>query len=387
MDGEGQSGCRLFKISIGVASAFWVLDAAAGAFVLYPGTGLLAHLWPEDAKALLLRLFVVSVLVAFGFHANTAVSNRRRDARKLRLGRRMFERCSDGIVVTDPDWRIVDVNAAFEELSGCHREELLGANPSFLASGRQDEQFRRKVLESVAGTGHWDGEVWDRRKDGEIHPQWVSIDTVFDDSGRVTHHFAFVKDISKLKARHEELVSLAYRDPLTHLPNRRLFDDRLGQALNIAERAGSAIAILFIDLDGFKRVNDTLGHRAGDELLLAVAERIRTLTRSADTLARLSGDEFVLMLTDIRHGAEIRVAEKLCEALSGPFRFDGQDWSVGASIGIARYPQDADCGPELLRRADAAMYEVKRNGRGHFRYYSDGNGDGATRVVAADAGR
>lgn len=379
MEGEDRSRCRLFKISLVVACAFWVLDAAPDAIVFYPEQSWSSNLWPSDSKVLWKRVFVAAALVAFGFGADVVVGGRRRDSRKLLLGRRIFERSSDGILVTDPESRIVDVNAAFEELSGYRREELLSRNPSIFYSERHDEEFYRRVLEAVADTGHWDGEFWDRSKNGEIRPKWVSIDTVFDDAGRVVNYFAVVKDISKLKAQHEELVSLAYRDPLTHLPNRRLLDDRLGQALNIAERRGTAIAVLFIDLDGFKRINDTLGHRAGDELLQAAAERIRALTRSADTLARLSGDEFVLMLTDIRkRGAEALVAEKLCEALRRPFRFDGQDWSVGASIGIARYPQDADCASELLRRADAAMYRVKRNGRGHYRYY--GGTAGSTRA-------
>lgn len=372
MDGENRLGCRLFRVSLLVACAFWMVDAAADAYVFSTGRSWSSHLWPTDPRTLWMRLFVVGLLIGFGLHANRRVSERQRDARKLRLGHRIFERSSDGIIVTDPQSRIVDVNAAFEDLSGYSRKELVGQSLSIFSSARHDEAFYHQMWESVARTGHWDGEVWDRRKNGEIHPKWVSIDTVYDDSGRVTNHFAIVKDISKLKAQQEELVSLAYRDPLTHLPNRRLLDDRLAQALKIAERSGTAIAVLFIDMDGFKRINDTLGHRAGDELLLAVAERIRALTRSADTLARLSGDEFVLMLTDIRKsGAEALVAEKLCEALSRPFRFDGQDWSVGASIGIARYPQDADCASELLRRADAAMYQVKRNGRGHYRYYGD----------------
>jgi diguanylate cyclase (GGDEF)-like protein/PAS domain S-box-containing protein len=376
VDGEDRSRCRLFKVSLVVACAFWMLDAAADAIVFYPEQSWPSHLWPADTKVLWTRLLVAIVLVAFGLRANAVVSGRKRDSRKLLLGRRIFERSSDGIVVTDPESRIVDVNAAFEELSGYRREELLGRSPSIFHSERHDEEFYRRIWDCVARSGHWDGEFWDRRKNGEIHPKWVSIDTVFDDAGRVVNYFAVVKDITKLKAQHEELVSLAYRDPLTHLPNRRLLDDRLGQALNIAERRGTAIAVLFIDLDGFKRINDTLGHRAGDELLLAAAERIRALTRSADTLARLSGDEFVVMLTDIRkEGAEALVAEKLCGALSRPFRFEGQDWFVGASIGIARYPHDADCASELLRRADAAMYRVKRNGRGHYRYYGEAAGN------------
>ncbi|HEY3352926.1 MAG TPA: EAL domain-containing protein, partial [Polyangia bacterium] len=284
---------------------------------------------------------------------------------------RVFADAADGIVITDRDAGIVDVNAAFCATTGFGREELIGQNPRLMKSDRHDAGFYARMWQQLAATRHWQGEVWDRRKNGEVYPKWLTISALADEAGRVLHYVGISSDISAVKRSEEDLERLAHYDALTGLPNRILFRDRLQQALNQAERAGSMVALLFLDLDGFKAVNNKLGHRAGDLLLTRVGARLGVCLRASDTVARLGGDEFTIVLPDVTDSdAAAVVGRKILDSFTNPFQLEEHEVSVSTSVGIALYPQDGHEVDELLKSADAAMYNAKEAGRNAYRFFS-----------------
>ncbi|MGM0594303.1 MAG: EAL domain-containing protein [Pseudomonadota bacterium] len=300
------------------------------------------------------------------------ITERKRIQQELRLTAEVFKNTSEGIVITDPSARIIDVNPAYCEITGYRRDEIIGHNPNRIKSDRHDADFYRHMWHCLNTEGHWVGEIWDRRKNGEVFPKWLSINAVRDDAGELTHYVGTFSDISQLKGVERELEYMAYYDPLTGLPNRVLFKDRMEGALSRCRRNGSRCAVLFLDLDRFKLINDTLGHSAGDELLVEVAKRIKNALRESDTIARLGGDEFTLLLTELQSAdAAALVARTVIELLSRPLTLQGDELRVGASVGIAIYPDDGDNYSTLTRHADAAMYEAKEAGRAQYRFFSE----------------
>jgi diguanylate cyclase (GGDEF)-like protein/PAS domain S-box-containing protein len=290
-----------------------------------------------------------------------------------KLTARVFENAAEGVMITAPDGTILDVNRAFTQVTGYTREEAVGSTPRLLKSGRHDEQFYLRIWEALRREGHWNGEIWNRRKNGETYPEWLSINVVEDEAGAVSHYVALFSDITTTKRNEERLDRLAHYDPLTGLPNRTLFRERLEQALALAERRGAPLGLLFIDLDRFKMVNDTLGHGAGDQLLAEVARRLRRCLRRSDTAARLSGDEFVTILAEV-DGAEgaKEVARKILTTMAYPFEVGGQEVFVTTSIGIAIYPHHGTDAESLVKAADLAMYDAKERGRNNYRLHQSG---------------
>lgn len=287
---------------------------------------------------------------------------------QLRQAAKVFESTTDGAMITDVDGRIQAVNRAFLDITGYKEQEVLGQNPRLLNSRRQDQGFYDAVWDALRKTGRWEGEICNRRRSGELFPAWEAISAIRDDKGCVTHYVAVISDISALKRADERLRHLAHYDALTNLPNRVLFDDRLRHAMEHAQRTGHKVAVLFIDLDGFKRVNDALGHAIGDRLLQRVAKRLRGCVRKSDTVARLSGDEFTVTLeTLLDREQAMRVARKVVAALNRVFVLDGHRLKVTASLGISVYPDDADNVDRLLNMADTAMYEAKGHGGNNYR--------------------
>lgn len=290
--------------------------------------------------------------------------------RNLRMAEKIIETSFEGVIVTDKEGRIQSVNPAFTRLTGYEAHEVIGKKPSVLSSGRQGPEFYREMWQLLARDGRWQGELWNRRKNGEIYPELLTITAISDEDGELTHYAAVFSDITRLKENEYRFRNLAYFDPLTNLPNRRLFDDRLNVAFAHAHRSHTRLALLFIDLDGFKGVNDRLGHDVGDDLLVAAAQRLAECLREDDTVARLGGDEFVIILgaTEAPDSAEW-VARRVLESLQMPFFLSGQSLQVSASIGISYYPDHGDSPEELLKRADTAMYRAKEQGRSRYVVY------------------
>lgn len=290
---------------------------------------------------------------------------------KLRQAATVFETTADGVLITDRDINIVAVNKAFCKITGYNEHEVLGKNPRILQSGRHDADFYENLMSTLKSKGKWQGEIWDRRRDGSVYPKWQTISSVTDEAGRLTHYVGVFSDTSAIKQSEEKLQHLVHHDALTDLPNRLLLNARLRHALQLAHRENQQIAVLFLDLDRFKNINDTLGHPLGDRLLELVAKRLRLCVREEDTLARLGGDEFVMVLerhNDSRHAAAL--AQEVLDELAKPIELNGHDVFITASVGISIYPQDGRDETSLLKNADAAMYMAKNQGRNGYQFYT-----------------
>jgi diguanylate cyclase (GGDEF)-like protein/PAS domain S-box-containing protein len=290
---------------------------------------------------------------------------------KLEMFKKVLENTSEAVIITDLDGNIMDMNDAMCLMSGYAREELLGQNPRIFHSGRHDVGFYRTMWDGLIKNGHWEGELWDRKKDGALFPKWQTINTIYDDRGLPSNYIGVSTDISVIKEAEDKLNHLAYFDPLTGLPNRMLFADRLEHEISCAKRSKGLFALLFIDLDRFKNVNDTMGHPTGDELLVKVSQRLTSLIRESDTLSRIGGDEFTIILKDIaREENAGTIASSIVQKMAMRFEIGTTDIYIGASVGIALYPKDANDAETMIRKADAAMYLAKDAGKGMYRYAS-----------------
>ncbi len=289
----------------------------------------------------------------------------------LHLAQQVISASRDGIMVTDAKGIIQSVNPAFTRITGYTAQEAIGNTPALLKSGRHDANFYHEMWNSVAQQGHWAGEVWNRRKNGEIYPEWLSINAIYNEAGEITKLAAILSDITDRKKSEEQIKNLAYYDVLTGLPNRRLFNDRLNIAIANAHRHDHLLALVFVDLDLFKRINDTLGHSAGDKLLVEVGRRISSQLREGDTAARMGGDEFTLLLQEIDDpDSAVNIAHRIINAISQPFTIDNNTLYVTASIGISIYPNDGNNSETLIRNADTAMYRAKDDGRNSYQLYT-----------------
>ncbi|MDT8406840.1 MAG: EAL domain-containing protein [Methylococcales bacterium] len=297
---------------------------------------------------------------------------RKRVSVKLQLAAAVFDSTLEGILITDTKRRIISANEAFCQMSGFTLDALLGLTPRLFDSKRHSRAFFRQMWIDINRDGQWRGEIWNRRKNGEVFPCWVNISAVQHPvQAKVTNYVAIFTEITELKLSQEKLDHLAHHDPLTGLPNRLLFKDRMEQALRQALRQKTIIAVMFLDLDRFKLINDTLGHWVGDELLRAVADRLRHCVRDTDTIARLGGDEFAIILANMRHEAGVeKVAQKIIKALAAIFCVGGHEVFVTTSIGITLYPDVNSDRKKLLENADVAMYQAKAQGRNTYQFYT-----------------
>ena len=317
------------------------------------------------------------------------ITERKLAEEKLRLAATVLEHIADGVMVLDVSGRIIATNPAFTQITGYTEREALGRQSSLTRRGqspRHDDGFYQQLWSDLADTGFWRGEIWDTRKNGEVYLESLTVSAVRTDDGRVTHYVCVFSDITKVKESQDKLDHLAHHDPLTALPNRLLFHDRLQHAIIRAARADQQLAVLFIDLDRFKNVNDTLGHHVGDELLKQVAGALASCLREGDTLARLGGDEFIVLLEDVKgagggmYGAG-HVAGKLMTLFEQPFTVSGYELFVTASVGISLFPQDAPDLNMLVRNADVAMYQAKARGRNGYQFYAPSmSGEGVERL-------
>jgi diguanylate cyclase (GGDEF)-like protein/PAS domain S-box-containing protein len=297
----------------------------------------------------------------------TDLSEQVKSEAELRLAQTVFDTCSEGLLVTDAENHIVMVNPAFTRITGYSAQEALGNNPCILQSGRHDREYYREMWQYLMEQDCWEGEIWNRRKNGEIYPQWLSISVIRNKRKQIVNYLAIFADITQRKKVEAVLRRQALHDQLTGLPNRALFDDNLHRALIRAKRQKNMVALLYIDVDDFKNINDRLGHLTGDKALQLVAEWLKKCLRDQDVVARLGGDEFAIILSDIsKVGQAAGSAERI---LSTPVLVNdeqGAEWNVSFSIGVALYPVHADCTEQLLRRADDAMYIAKHQGKGCY---------------------
>lgn len=289
---------------------------------------------------------------------------------ELQLAASVFTHAREGIVITDANNNIVNVNQTFTRLTGYKAEEIIGRNPRFLKSNKQDPAFYAQMWNSLLANGYWYGEVWNRRKNGEEYAEMLTISTILDDEGKVKNFVALFSDITLAKRHEGELEHIAHYDALTNLPNRILLSDRLSLALVQSQRRNKLLAVVFIDLDGFKVVNDTHGHKIGDILLIKLAERMQNALREGDTLARLGGDEFVAILVDLETPKDCEpVLKRLLASVSEPVEIEKITLHVSASVGVSIAPQDANEGDQLIRQADQAMYQAKQSGKNRFHLF------------------
>ncbi len=283
----------------------------------------------------------------------------------------VFENTSEGVLIADEAGNIVAVNKAFESITGYQEQEVLGRNPRVIKSNRHDDEFYGSMWSQILEKGVWRGEIWNRRKNGDVFPVWQSIRAIYDEKANVSHYVSVFSDISSIKQSQEKLDFLAYHDPLTGLPNRLLFQDRLEHALNHAKREQHGVALLFLDLDRFKNINDSLGHPLGDVLLVEVSKRLSQHVRQDDTVARLGGDEFVVILERVEKPEDPAIlAQKIIDTFEEPIIAEGYELLVTMSIGISQYPNDGEDVPTLVKNADAALYRAKEEGRNCFQFYT-----------------
>lgn len=327
-----------------------------------------------EATALVTIIFPVLYFLHYR-QLQTSYQEIQQSNKKLELADIVFRESSEAIMISDEKNRILQINPAFTEITGYTLEDIKGKNPNILSSGQHDRTFYQTLWRSLKETGHWSGEIWNRRKSGEVYPEWLSINVVRDKDGKVINHQAIFSDITSRKQEEARLLQLANYDALTGLPNRLLFHDRLRQARETACRDMKSFAVLFIDLDYFKEVNDGLGHAAGDTVLQTVAKRLQSCVRTTDTVSRYGGDEFLIILQDVNSYSEITViVEKIIQAVSQIINISNKTVNISASVGVSLRNADQACSTKndaelanVIEQADKMMYEAKQAGRATYK--------------------
>ncbi len=300
------------------------------------------------------------------------MTKQKKAEKALRLAAKVMDTVSNAIMLVDPDIKICLVNPAFTRITGYELEDVVGKNPNILKSGYQDKVFYQTMWQEILERGFWQGEIWNKKKDGSIYPEWLIVTTIKDENDHISHYVSSFLDITERKEFEQKLEHLANHDILTGLPNRLLFMDRLEHALSVCQRSKRKVALIFIDIDGFKLVNDTHGHDVGDALLIQIAYRLKKSIRNSDTVARVGGDEFVMIIEDIVDiDIVIKIANKALKKMRKPFELDDLICNVGASLGISIFPDDSQDGDELSKLADTAMYYSKTSGRNRITVFHD----------------
>jgi len=290
---------------------------------------------------------------------------------KLKLSTAVFKNTQEAIIITDSNVNIIDINRAFTEITGYTKGDVLGKKPKILKSGRHDKSFYSELWEMLLKNGYWQGNIWNRKKDGNVYPEWLNISSIKNDSGEIINYIAIFSDITQLKENENRLNFLAHHDTLTALPNRLLLGARLDHSIDVCRRLKSYVAVCFLDLDNFKNVNDSYGHDMGDKVLKEATARLKPMLRADDTLARVGGDEFVFVFENLDRPDEMSsIAKKILDSLQKPFEIEDKQFHLGGSIGISIYPNDGETQGTLSKNADTAMYAAKNSGKNTYRYYS-----------------
>jgi len=298
------------------------------------------------------------------------ITNRKHVEEQLKLAANVFTHAAEGIVITDVKANIIDVNAKFTMITGYSRDEVIGKNPSFLKSNHHPAEFYTQMWQELLEKGQWTGEIWNCKKNNEIYAEMLTISSVKDDNNKIINYVGLFSDITLMKKNQEQLEHSAHYDLLTNLPNRALLSERLSQAILQSNRSHKLVAIVFIDLDGFKMVNDTHGHDIGDELLIVLSKRMKKVLREGDTLARIGGDEFVVVLTDLDSQKDCKpILKRLLHASSLPIPIGNITANISSSVGVTIYPEDNVDASLLIQHADQAMYKAKQSGKNCYRYF------------------
>ena len=325
------------------------------------------NIFDEEVLKLMTELSL-DLSFALDFYAHEAA--RRVAEEKLELSAKVFSQSREAIIITDKENNIISVNRAFTDVTGYEEKEVFGKNPKLLASGRQDKDFYRELWETLLKNNSWQGELWNRRIDGTVYPEWLSISVVRDEADDIVNHIAIFTDITQHKALEQQLEHLAHYDALTHLPNRLLLNSRVNYEIIVAERHKNTFALLFIDLDHFKNINDSLGHSIGDQVLIEVGQRLLACVREEDTVARLGGDEFNILLVDSTMKGAVIVANKIITSLAAPIFYQTYQLNITPSIGISLYPENGDSYETLSKNADNALYQAKKLGRNRYQFFT-----------------
>jgi diguanylate cyclase (GGDEF)-like protein/PAS domain S-box-containing protein len=340
---------------------------------------LLAPVLPESELPLLNMFQPVLARLANAFRlcresearTKELLDNNRNISAQLQLMASVYDSLHSGVMITSASGEIIAVNPSFTRITGYPSEEVLGRNPRLFSSGRQNQQFYQSMWLSITEQGYWQGEIWNRKKNGEIFPEWLTITRVHNGTAEGYHYVGIFSDITEQKEAQQKIEFMAHHDLLTNLPNRLLLQDRFEHAAAYARRNGSQVALLFLDLDNFKNINDIFGHAMGDQLLINVTDRLHSYLRESDVLARLGGDEFVIVLANVTDTSSVALAaEKLVRALRAPFEIENHIFHIGGSIGVSLYPTDAEDFDSLLKHADMAMYRAKFDGRDTFHFFT-----------------
>ncbi|UCE79969.1 MAG: EAL domain-containing protein [Nitrospiraceae bacterium] len=323
---------------------------------------------------------LLPLIYVFFYRKSIDSVKKREDALdKYNLISSIYENSNEAILITDMSANIIDVNETFCRITGYAREELIGKNPKIMKSDKHDREFFKDFWQTLHREGQWQGEIWDRRKDGEVFPKWLTVTAVRDSEGIPMRYVGVFSDISAIKQTEDELQFYAHYDILTRLPNRLLFHDRLQQAMMHGKRNKTFLALMYLDLDRFKNINDTLGHRIGDVLLQKVAERLQAMVRKNDTISRFGGDEFVIILPDLHAVEEAgALGQKIVDEISQPFPIENHELYISASIGITMFPSDGETEDILIRNADTAMYHAKESGKNRFHFFKKEMNDTST---------
>lgn len=307
----------------------------------------------------------------YGLSVVKDITERKKTEEKLRLLASVFTSAKEGIIITDTRANVMDINEAYMHITGYTKEEIIGQNAGFLKSGKHDLLFYKNMWEELSINKFWSGEIWNRRKNGELFVERLTISAISDSKGDIASYVGLLSDITAIKDHEFHLERMAFHDSLTGLPNRLLLVERMEQAMSLTKRLQTVMAVCYVDLDGFKPVNDMFGHSAGDEMLVETALRMQKCTRESDTISRIGGDEFVIILLDIRDSDECEhIVKKVLKSIEKPYRLKNKkNVTVTASIGITLYPQDGSDPEELLKHADQAMYLSKENGKNRYCFY------------------
>ncbi|MDF1759517.1 MAG: diguanylate cyclase [Coxiellaceae bacterium] len=351
----------IFLIGVIFAMGFWLFESAMHTYY-FDHQHFFYALFPSDPNELSMRCTIFGLFIIFGLIAAWVTHRTLQLKQQLSIDQIALTAIPESVVITDANNKIIFVNRAYTEVTGYTFDEVKGKNPSVASSGKQDKAFYKTLWTSLQQTGRWQGELWNRRKDGELYPEWLSISVIKDKHKNITNHIAIFSDITSRKAAEETIKHYAYYDPLTDLPNRRFFLERVSQAIQYAKRNKDKLAVMFIDLDHFKQINDTHGHDIGDLYLCAFTRTVKDRLREVDTLSRFGGDEFVILLTSINDcQTALTIAEKILAIKS--ITAGDQTLSVSCSIGIACYPDHGEDTEALITAADKAMYQIKQTNR------------------------